>query len=370
VVVLIIYSYSRLKKYEECPAAFYRKYVQELPEVPSEVAVLGKAVHKAIQHRLNGVDVKSAVYKAITKAEAPVSYDEVFKFVSHPEVENMLKNNIKKVEHHFQLPLDGPNSPVIQGYIDLWWEDFLEVTLLDWKTHRKKYTPKSNHQLGLYAWALSQITGKKQIKGCLVFLRYGQTNCYEIVDYDHNDMEAARSWALNLANKIEAAFKKLFTIKHLSYLYVFPANPGTHCEHCSYAALCRDESAASNVILPNTLVTLEDAEALGREIIRLEKVLEEMKCKLKNWVNKNGPVKIDDQEFKLCPSVSWHFPPDKLQELCQALGEDGVNPWEVLSIGSTKLKKLNWPEERLAEFGKKKETARFRRVKSGDVAWG
>lgn len=359
----MIYSFSRLKCYEQCPAAFYKKYVLGLPEQPSEAMILGKATHKAIEHYLNGDDIKSTVYKAITDKLTPIKYEDVLKLAGHPEVENMRSNQLKKVEQHFQLPLDDQNSPVIQGYIDLWWEGFLEITLVDWKTHHKKYQPKDNHQLGLYAWALSQITGKNLIRGCLVFLRYGQTNCYEIAEYDQNDMEGARLWALTLANMIEAGLNKILTLKHLSHHSVFPANPGTHCEHCSYANICRDEAEVGRIILPDNLVNKEDAEATGREIIRLEKVLELLKCKLKNWVNNNGPVQIDDQEFKLCPSISWHFPPDKLRELCQALGEDGFNPWEILSIGSTKLKKLNLPDKKLAEYGKKKETTSFRKVK-------
>jgi len=148
---------------------------------------------------MHGESINVAVDTALSTAELPVDRNEVLKLASHPEVKNMQINSLKQIEYHFELPLDGPlngpineiKSPIIQGYIDLWWEDFLEDTVLDWKTNRKKYTPKANHQLGLYAWALNQITGKERITASLVFLRYGQTNCYEIEQYGLEDMEEA-----------------------------------------------------------------------------------------------------------------------------------------------------------------------------------
>jgi len=374
----LIYSYSRLKKYDECPAQFYRRYILELPEILSEASALGKAVHKAIELRLKGYTLDESVGMALSEAELPVNRDEVIAFVTHPEVENMCRNNLRQVEYHFDLPLekDNPASPIIQGYIDLCWEDFLEVNLLDWKTSRKKYSPTANHQLGLYAWALSQITGSKHINSSLVFLRYGAVNCYEVADYGFDDMEGARNWALYLANKIEADLEKLYAEKYLSDLsnlsnlvypsshYLFPITPGGHCKQCSYAVQCQDAHPQT----PAVINTYQDAETLGKEIIRLESALDVLKARLKEWVISNGPVQVGSEEFKLCPSISWYFTPDKLRELCQALGEDGVNPWNILSIGSTKLRKINWPEERLADYGKRKETTSFRKVKISDIA--
>ncbi len=313
----MIYSYSRLKKYEDCPSAFFRKYVLGLSEIPGEAAILGKATHRAIELRLLGNSLRNSVDLALSEAEMPVNRDDIIKFITHPKVENMRKNSLKKVEYHFELPLEknNPSSPIIQGYIDLWWEDFLEVSLLDWKTNRKKYSPRANHQLGLYAWALNQITGNKHINAALVFLRYNTMNCCEIKDYSLNDMEEARNWALSLANKIEASLKEFFAkshkietpffsnndadtptdaavgmgtnvgfspnkdvgasychgdipslnpgffsnnnkdaplqefspVKYLSDLSnpyhqeIFPATPGSHCNHCSYAILCQNE---------------------------------------------------------------------------------------------------------------------------------
>jgi len=367
----LIYSYSRLKKYDECPAQFYCRYILELPETPSEAAVLGKAVHKAIELRLKGYTLDESVNMALSEAELPVNRAEVIALTTHPEVENMCKNNLWQVEYHFELPLqkDSPASPIIQGYIDLWWEDFLEVNLLDWKTNRIKHPPQANRQLGLYAWALNQLTGQNHINASLVFLRCGATNCYETKDYGSNDIEEARNWALNLANNIETALKKIHYEKYISDLYPiinnnFPATPGGHCKHCSYAVQCQDAQPKT----PAIINTYQDAETLGKEIIRLESALEALKALLKEWVIANGPVQVDSEEFKLCPSISWYFTPDKLRELCQALGEDGINPWDVLSIGSSKLKKLNWSEERLAEYGKRKETTSFRKVKIIDIA--
>ena len=61
----MIYSYSRLKRYADCPAAFQYKYLYEMAEAPTEPLILGKTIHTAIQLYLSGADIQTAVDSAI-----------------------------------------------------------------------------------------------------------------------------------------------------------------------------------------------------------------------------------------------------------------------------------------------------------------
>lgn len=357
----MIYSFSRLKKYQSCPAAFYKKYVLEIPETPSMPAVLGKAVHSALQHLYSGSTLKAAVETALAAAELPVKRDEIIRLSSHPYVSSLIPMKEKNVEHHFEHFLDGAGSPILQGYMDFWWQDQYGINLIDWKTNRVKFSPLKNHQLGLYAWYLQELTGCKRIHGILVFLRFAEANCQETVEYEQADIEAARTWALNLASEIDSKLAEL-SLFNGDPDKLFPATPGSQCEQCSYTAACYQETQDhTNILTPIT--SLDTAKTLAAEIIRIEAVLTEMKENLKKWVQENSPVTVGEHEFCLTPSVGWTFRPEKLRELCQALSKAGINPWEVLTIASAQLKKIDWPEEKLAKYGSKREAVTFRKVK-------
>jgi hypothetical protein len=361
----MIFSYSRLKKHEECPWVFYKKYVLELPEEPTEAQEQGKAVHRVIQEVLTdpSATLADAAVRACAEAALPLDPEVIVELARHDAVKQVkdLALAVGHVEEHFELPLDGPGSPVTQGYIDLWWQDESGAYLIDWKTNRTIYNPRDNHQLGLYAWAIKEKTGCSKVKALLVFLRFKEIPLWE--EYGEEEMEAARQWALQLAMDIESrlAELELFGGKPDE---LFPARPGDACRYCSFAGDCLKEAGAVKALeVPESIQTLEEAQALAGEIIRLETALSGMKGRLKEWVQVNGPVRVGDQEFRLVPAVNWNFSPEKLKEFCKMLSQAGINPWEVLTIGSSQLKKLKLPEEELARYGEKDETKTFRRVK-------
>lgn len=367
----MLFSYSRLKRFEECPRAFYKKYVLEVPEKPAENTETGKAVHQVISELLTGVitpeETGTAVQRVISGAPVPIDGKTVLELVSHPMVASLIDLAVAegRVEDHFELPLDGPGSPVIQGYIDLWWRDPSKPVLVDWKTNHKPYGPLDTHQLGIYSWAVAQMTGVEQVVGHLVFLRFiNEKRCFT---YGPEEMGAARMWALTLANDIEARLAEM-SLLGTGPDELFPAQPGKQCRWCSYAEEClkQAENGRSGAVTAPAegIKTAEEAEAIAAEIFRLEKALSDMKGMLKDWVQNNGPVRVGSQEFRMCPTVSWSFPPEKLKEFCAALNNAGLNPWEYLTIGSSQLKKIGWAEEDLSRFGKKKETVSFRQVKA------
>ncbi len=116
----MIYSYSRLKRYADCPASFHYKYLYEMAESPSEALVLGKTVHTAIQLYLSGSDIKTAVESAmLQEAELPLERDEVLRLVQHQIVEESVDGQVEK---HFIIPLDDKGLIQFQGYID-WYKE-------------------------------------------------------------------------------------------------------------------------------------------------------------------------------------------------------------------------------------------------------
>ncbi len=365
----MIFSYSRLKKYTDCPAAFYKKYILELPDPSGEAAVLGKVVHAAVEKYILGTEKTMAIEKAISTAELPVNHKEVNWLMSHEVIESIAKSTHMfkryQVEEHFRLPLhDKPGSPILQGYIDLWHEDqYNNISVVDWKTNRAQYEPLENHQLGLYAWALSKLTGQKEIFGSLIFLRF-KKDYHRHTEYSKDKMEEARLWALQSAQDIE---EKLATIALFDANpdELFPAIPNSTCRWCPYASDClKQAETKGEIITIENINNPEEAKTVAAEVFRLEATLKEMKEQLKEWVQNNGSVQVGDRKYQFCPSESWQFSPEGLEEFCFDLQKSGINPWEMLSIGSNQLKKIGWTEEVLANYAKRKTRNTFRCVKA------
>lgn len=233
----MVYSFSRLSLYEECPYRFYLRYVEEKEEPTTLPLALGKAVHQAIELILNGYDIDDALIKAIMESELILNFDEVKNLVKKAPIRKGegLKKGVE-VEKHFRLPLsDSENSPYIQGYIDLVREVFGTYEFIDWKSNRIKYKPLDKKQLPLYAWALSKIYKSSHIIGDLFFLRYFK-NAQERKSFSKEDMEEARAWAEKIAIEIED--KLLFLKLGEPVNELFPHKMNSNCKHCSFAAEC------------------------------------------------------------------------------------------------------------------------------------
>jgi len=345
----MIFSYSRLKLYDQCPAAFSYKYLLELLESPSEPLVLGKAVHAAIEKYLNGDDMESAVKIAIDAAELPLDREAVQSLAGHPAVQSIMGG---VVEQHFCLPLSEEGNIILQGYIDWWKDDASGIVLKDWKTNRMPYQPTNNHQLGLYAWALGELTGANEVLGELVFLRFPYSAAWYKHTYTQQDMTEARQWALNLALEIEAKLAQ-------SNADIFIEKPGAHCQHCSYASLCIRSVKVEPIIIED----MPAATKVATEVIRLEAALSDYKDKLKSWVKAEGDVHVDDTVFTFVPSNSWQF--EKLRELCCELETRGIDYWPFLSLTAAQVKKTGLNDEEIKKFGTRKETQTFRHIKAG-----
>lgn len=353
------YSFSRLQLFERCPAAFYYKYLLELPEGDQQALILGKIVHTAIDRYLSGDTLDHAVQTAVAGAPVPLDEREVYTLASHPTVMAIIGGSS---EECFHLPLTPSGNITLLGYIDWSARDDTALHIIDWKTNRSPYDPTDNHQLGLYAWAMSQVTGVEEVYGELVFLRYPSSRQLYGHTYTHADMEDARQWAISLATRIEDLLTKLDA--GTDGLSLFPDQPGMHCQHCGYAGLC----VRSTKISPITVTDHAAAVKLATEVIRLESALGDYKESLKAWAKANGDIVVGDAAFSFVPSVSWGFSSEQLYDLCAELHDQGIDVFQYLSLTAANLKKIGVGDDRLSQFGKKKVTNTFRLMKQKEAS--
>ena len=196
---------------------------------------LGIAVHKVIEAIINGDGLSEAVLKGWVVADfhPEVSHDEVSELVKQAPIQQ----DMGETELYFRLPLSGsPSAPEIQGYIDL----VAGSRLVDWKTNWQPYHVLDNHQMGLYAWAVSQLAKVDEVEGSLYFLRFQRESRHT---FNHQDMERSRQWALDLAENIE---RKLFLLDAgLGKVDdLFPATPSSKCSHCPFVIECYRKNAS------------------------------------------------------------------------------------------------------------------------------
>lgn len=190
---------------------------------------LGKAVHKGIESVIEGLSLDEAVLKGYAECDFHqwVSISEITELVKRAPV----TKNMGETEFYFRLPLsNSPDSPKIQGYIDLVQGNKLK----DWKTNWRPYAINENHQIGLYAWALSKLKGYDLIEGSLYFLRFKKEYKYF---FGHMEMEGSRRWALNLAKEINLKIEMLDLLPE-KVNNLFSMNRSSACSHCPFAVEC------------------------------------------------------------------------------------------------------------------------------------
>ena len=99
-------------------------------------------------------------------------------------------------------------------------------------------------------------------------------------------------------------------------------------------------------------------------LFKLEAAISSLKENLKTWVKTHGPVRVDDKEYKFAPSKYWKWPAQSLHRAVEEMEKEGIDPFTVLSLTSTGLKKLKWDEEKIESLGANlRETQNFKCVK-------
>lgn len=240
--IVMIFSFSRLSLFDACKFKWFLRYVLKVAEKDVLPLALGKAVHRAIELKMFGSDDKEALLGGWREAEFyPFDLKEYQQLYNRaPVLKGEANQEGVEVEKHFVLPLDGKDSPRVQGFIDEIRRPFGELEFKDWKTNRVMYEPTDTMQLALYAWALSQMYDDvEEISGTLFFLRFRKNNVKRFV-FNRKHMERARLWALYTAKSIEASLDAVKADPDAVSDY-FPATPCKECSTCSFAAICTEK---------------------------------------------------------------------------------------------------------------------------------
>lgn len=172
------WSFSSVKLFEQCPYAFYQKYIQDQPEEENAFAQHGKFVHNILERCLNGelmafelADVFEREYQANVTKQFPYAniaksfYDKTLQyFMEYDDFEGEIIGVEEKLETKF-----GDIDFI--GFADLILRDEKGIIIVDHKSHAafksKKEREEYFRQLYLYAECVKRKYGEYPYK--LVF---------------------------------------------------------------------------------------------------------------------------------------------------------------------------------------------------------
>lgn len=363
------YSYSKLNLFESCPAAFQKKYIEKLPEAPSDALAMGSLIHHIIA-TYNQHCLKKRLETDITAMPEIVSkcfYEKPWGLTSdkYPEVLAMAEriaashtvdpNTVVGIEEWVQKWLKG-KTYLFRSIIDRLDIVGNTVIITDYKTDHQLRTQadvEADFQLAVYAWqALNEYP---QVNEFIVRLDFVRHDVVREATLDIGRVVMVENQVLGLIGQVEQAISK----------NKFPARPGHFCGWCGYSTIC---PAAQNIPADvQPCATPEEAKKLAEELLILERQVAVRKESLKQYCNKAGFVEVN--------GVAWGFHPvesrsvEDVEAFVKIMNEAGRDPRPFLAVSGTKAKKLYGMPE-LQPILVDKSSSRFdsKKVKGSDVA--
>lgn len=231
------WSYSRIKSFEDCPYAWFMKYILEEPESPMFYASYGSFIHRLIERYYGGElaaeELPTAFllgFSSEVQGKRPPE-QTVRKYIALGKeyFQNFkpLPFETKAVEAEFHFDLDGLN---FVAFVDLIGERDSKLAILDHKSRdlkprsgRKKPTLKDQElddmlrQLYLYAYGVQQKYGELPSLLCFNCFKNGQ-----LIEepFSKKAYEEALDWAKRSVEEIakEEDFHPYMDFFHCNYL--------------------------------------------------------------------------------------------------------------------------------------------------------
>ena len=236
------FSYSQLNSFETCPLQYKYLYVLKIPTLPTASASFGTTIHKTLQDFYSKFIKNKKINKIILieiykKLWIPVGYSsKAHEDRMKKEGEKILNNyfdkyhnlslNILGLEKLFKIKIS--EDIFLTGKIDR--IDKLnknEIEIIDYKTGKKPSERELTKSLQLTIYALAahdkNLFNKKFVDINLTFY-YLQTQEKITLKKNEEDLIKTKENVIEMVEEIKKN--------------QFPANPGKHCDFCSFKIIC------------------------------------------------------------------------------------------------------------------------------------
>lgn len=246
----MVWSFSRIDSYSECPYRWYLKYIRKFKEKDLFYSSYGTFMHKLIEQYYNG---------ELTKPEMLISFLKDFKSEVKGQrpmqttVEKFINNSVQYLKDFEPFPYKKESveervgfeigDKKFIGYIDFRGIDEADggIVIIDNKSKelrprsaRRKPTLKDKEldeklrQLYLYSVAVEQKYGRLPKALCFNCYRAG-TFIYE--EFDKKACEKAKEWALETISTIRDDTD--FEPKPNPFVCKWICGVSDHCEYCA-----------------------------------------------------------------------------------------------------------------------------------------
>jgi len=334
------YSHSALEMYHGgdvhggCPYAYKLIRIDKIPRATSEPLIIGQMLHElAAKYLLRLIDVGLQTdwtyAQAITPKEAPADVLEVWpRFVKNFILPPMAAPGVEK-----QLAFNRAWEPVewfakdafFRAVVDLTYRQGGLVVVQDWKSNRAVMDIDKNLQTRIYGWAVRRALypDAQEILLRLHFLRYGAEREILLLPEDLDTVPAELE---KLVATIESDKK-------------YDPTPGSYCSWCGVQSHCPVMQSALIPVEVMAPATREQAEKAATLLLAVRETDKMITGRLKEYVQANGPVRVNDQIYGTSLSTSYDLDPREITETLLGEGLEVDQVWGLLNLTKTSLER-------------------------------
>ncbi len=236
------FSYSQLNSYKTCPLQYKYQYVLKIPTTSTASESFGTTIHKTLQDfysdflKNKKVD-KKRLLELYKKSWIPIGYSsKAHEYRMKKEGEKILKNYFDKF-HSSDLKIIGleklfkikiTEDIFLTGKIDRIDElKNKEIEIIDYKTGKKPSERELTKSLQLTIYALAandKNLFNKKLEDINLTFYYLQTPEKITLKKNDEDLIKTKREAVEMIEEIRKN--------------EFPADPGKHCDFCSFKIIC------------------------------------------------------------------------------------------------------------------------------------
>ena len=356
---MVVYSFSQLGLYQQCPKKYQFRYLDGLEKSfeTTPDLLLGTSVHSSLERFYQQLNI----YKKPQKSDL-VEYFDIQRSKSLQENwekivmkwDQTLDDYQRRGQHylsdyydlhtpfenikivgtelllHFTLE-DWPNAPKFRGIVDRLDKDWENFIINDYKTNKNlppEQKDEYREQLTLYAQGIRQKYGKyfKNIKARLHYLHFWLVDEREITE---ENLDPILQKYKNLISEIETArFDHNMGVEN-----AFSTNQNPYCKYCEYQMLCPlwkhlhygAETINAGELGEQTIASLVDQYAqLSSQISQDTKQKDFLKELLVAYASEHDFEQLFWSETKLGVSKSQTFSAKDKLTLQKLLSELGI----------------------------------------------
>jgi DNA helicase-2/ATP-dependent DNA helicase PcrA len=236
------FSYSQLNSYKTCPLQYKYLYVLKIPTLPTASASFGTTIHKTLQNFYaefikNKKINKIKLIKIYKKNWIPIGYSSRSHEERMKKEGEMILNNYFDKYHNSSLNILGLEKPFkikisddifLSGKIDrIDKSKNNEIEIIDYKTGKKpaERDLSKNMQLTIYSLAAQDKNSyNKKLADINLTFYYLQTPEKITLKKSTEDLLKTKDEIIQIVKEIRKN--------------EFNANPGKHCDFCSFKIIC------------------------------------------------------------------------------------------------------------------------------------